>query len=215
MLTLPQSLRFLPAAPLKALGAATAPPGPLARPGLADLYIKVTVPPSITAAQVLSNNVNDAPSSGISFQLARHAKFRQDEYVLGVLHWRPPGSKVPEAEQEEEYAVFEHAWTSETVEQANPPHGPRIMLKKADTHTYGLAIAPGWHCEYAAKKHKPPFDKNRDDWTFSEHAKMVDTVTFPDKVIKRVYLFCYYCSKQGSIVRAKVDYTNVDKIEFE
>ena len=182
------------------------------QPGVADLYITVRAPSQITDKEILTNDPFSAPSSGISFQLARHATFRQDEYVLGNLRWKPAGSNLSAAKQPEEFATFNHKWTSQTVLRTDLPGHP-ILLKDFDTHIYGLAVAPGLDCETAAKQRKPPFDRNKNDWTFDEHAKFVDTVTFSDKEIKRAYFYDFRCVKEGSTIKAQVDYSNVDRVE--
>jgi hypothetical protein len=165
----------------------------------ADLYITVTSPSQIGTEKIFEKDPMLAPSSGISFQLSRHGKLRQDEYVTGILQWEPRGSKLSEAKKLEEFSTFSHRWDSET-KRTRLPETP-IMLKDEDTHVYGLAVSPGLWCEESAKKRTPPFDRNRDDWRFTELGQFVDTVTFPDKEIKRVYLFEYRCVKIGLLQR--------------
>jgi|GEM_PF-5330858 len=178
----------------------------------ADLIITVRAPSQITDKDIFVNDPFLAPSSGISFQLARHATFRQDEYVLGDLRWKPAGSMLSEANLPEKFATFNHAWKSYTVQRNDLPGHP-ILLNDVDTHIYGLAVNPGRLCEETAKKEKPPFDRIKDDWTFDEHGKFVDTVTFPDKEIRRVYYYDFRCVKTGSTVQAQVNYSNVDRVE--
>ena len=208
------ALRLLPKAPkpTQVQGAAPSKAPPRPQPGAADLYITVRAPSTITDQEVFNTDPFFAPSSGISFQLARHATFQQDEYVLGNLRWKPAGPNLSAADQPEEFATFNHKWTSRTVLRKDLPGNP-ILLNDFDTHIYGLAVTPGIACENAAKKHKPPFDRNKDDWTFDEHGKFVDTVTFPDKEIKRGYFFDFRSVKEGSTLKAQVDYSNVDRVE--
>ncbi|TAK04348.1 MAG: hypothetical protein EPO39_11700 [Candidatus Manganitrophaceae bacterium] len=198
--------------PVPTQGAAPSPAPSRPQPGVADLYITVRAPSQITDKEIFDTSPLFAPSSGISFQLSRHATFRQDEYVLGNLRWKPAGSKLSQANQPETFATFNHTWTSHTVLRKDLPGNP-ILLNDFDTHIYGLAVTPGLTCENAAKKQKPPFDRNKDDWTFDEHGKFVDTVAFPDKEIKRVYFYDFRCIKTGSTVKAQVDYSNVDNVE--
>src|SRR5438128_2318392 len=153
--------KFLPAAPPPRSEALPLSPGPLAKPGAVDLYITVRSPAKITDSEVFAKT--DPPFSGIEFQLARPGKFKQDEYVIGILRWKPHASKLPESEQAEEYATFTHSWSSETKKQPHSPGSP-IMLKDVDGHNYGLAIVPGAFCEDAAKKRHPPFDRKTSEW---------------------------------------------------
>ena len=204
------SVRFLPAGPRPVKRAV--PPGPTARPGTVDPYITGTQPAKITAPQILTTGPLDAASAGLSFQLARHAKFQQDEYVVGDLQWNRVGKTLPPSKQEEELGIFTHAWTSHTVDRPDLPGNP-TMLKDSDGHTWGLAVVPGLECEQAAKKHSPPFDRLKNDWLYTEHGNFIDTVTFPDKEIKRVYFFDCRAEKQGASIAADVEYSNVDRVD--
>jgi hypothetical protein len=204
--------RVLPAAPTPRKAQAPPPPGPLTKPGVADLYITVNSPAHITEQSIFTDDPFAAPSSGISFQLSRSAKFRQDEYIIGNLRWKSAASRVPESKQEEEYATFRHSWESETEKRPDLPGNP-IMLKAFDSHTYGLSVSPGLFCEQAAKKHPSGFDRKNNDWSFTENAMFVDTVTFADAEVKRRYFFDFRCKKEGNKVEAGVQYSNVDKVE--
>ncbi len=212
--------RFLPAAPTPQPRVLPTTPGPLTKPGAADLYITVRSPARITRDEIFGDQ-NRAPHSGLGFYLARHARFKQDEYVVGTLRWTPPDSKP--LEQAEEHAKFNWSWASETEKETGSP-GSHIKLKDVDTHTYGLSVVPGLDCEENAKRRTSiktpsgeqryqPFDRMKSDWTFKEIGKFIDTVTFPDKEIRRTYYFEYLCIKQGSNVTADVQYTNVDRVE--
>jgi hypothetical protein len=63
-----------------------------------------------------------------------------------------------------------------------------------------------------AKRHKLPFDPIKNDWTFKQIGKFIDTVTFADKEFKRVYYSVYQCRKEGASADAPVEYSNVDKV---
>ncbi|MBI3803291.1 MAG: hypothetical protein HY282_05965 [Nitrospirae bacterium] len=188
----------------------TAPARP--QPGVADLYITVRAPSQFTEEELFTLHPLEGPSSGISFQFARPATFFQDEHVLGVLRWKSAGSKAPGAFSGEEAVPYKNHWSGQTVERTDLPGHP-FLLDQSDTHLYGLASLPGRACEEAAKKNDRPFDRTKDDWDFEEHGKFIDTVTFSDKEIKRVYYYDFQCLKRGSKINAKVDYSNVDRIE--
>ena len=179
--------------------------------GVADLYIRVYTPAKITAQAIMAKQPLDAPSSGLSFELARHAKFRQDESVMCRLRWTSPGSRVPAAKQPETNAHFKHDWTSKTENRPDLPGNP-IMLEATDGHIYGLSVVPGLRCEQEAMKRTPAFDRKKNDWTFVSDGQFIDTVRFAKRTIKRTYYFHYESSKKGSKVKASVNYTNVDEV---
>lgn len=206
------NFQFLPAAPSSKAKDVSPSPGPLTQPGVTDFYISVRSPTTISRESILARSPLDAPSSGLSFQLSRDAKFKQEEYIVGRLSWKPPGSKLPESQWEEEYSRFTHAWESETEKRPDLPGIP-ILLKAFDTHTYGLAVRPGYSCETAAKEHPTGFSRDHDDWSFSEYAMFIDTVTFSDKQIRRKYFFDFLSRKEGNQITASLHYSNVDKVE--
>jgi hypothetical protein len=197
------------AAPQPQTSATPAPPRP--QPGAADLYITVTSPAKITTADMFARPI-DSPSSGISYQFSRHASFHQDEYLMGVLRWAPNGSKLAEATLKEEAAVYHHEWEGHTVERTDLPGNP-ILLDASDTHLYGLSTGEGAKCEAAAKRNATPFDRRRDEWTFDSQGKFIDTVTFPDREIKRAFYSDFRATKKGRDVQATIRYTNVDRVD--
>ena len=203
-------------APEPPAGSAPVPPSTapslLRKPGIADLFITVTTPAEMTGSRLLSMKPSLAPNSGLTFQLARPGKFQQDEHVAAILRWKPAGSKRAAAQQNESHATFTHSFSDEAVRRTDLPGSP-ILTSKGDEHIYGLAVTPGLHCEEYAKKSQPPFDRNADDWTYTEVGKFIDTVTFSDREIKKVYFYEFRCVKEGSRIEGNVEYDNVDKVQ--
>lgn len=177
-----------------------------------DVKITVRLPQKFSRESLLTDDPFFAPSAGLSFEFARHAKFRQDEFVTGILSWQASGAGLPESKRQEAYATFQHQWESETEDRKDLPGSP-IMLKDFDSHIYGLAVVPGLTCARAGRQDKPAFDKAGSDWKFTEYGKFIDTLTFPDKEIKHAYFFEFRCRKEGDAIEGTVDYQSVGSVE--